>query len=225
VVKQKLAVCYPGDMPTFYASVIESVLNIRPPEQFEVRWIRGLGWCQARRRINAAEKAIEWGADLIASLDMDQIYESDVLERLTDRIAEGYDCLSALVPSRGKSPSLSYPFQGMGWRLVEKEFVPVTPEDGEMVRAEFPTHGCCIFRASDIQRLQQPWYAYKYDEKNWQETEGEDSRFFLRLNQELSIETWIDTTIKVKHCHVFQIDETFPNRFPDWVPGEPGSGY
>jgi len=225
-VKQKLAVCYPGDMPTFHASAIESILNIRLPESFETRWIRGLGWCQARRRINAAEKAIAWGADLIASFDMDQVYEPDVLERLTARIEEGYGCVAALVPSRGKSPSLPSPFQGMGWRLGENgDFIPVTREDGDMVAAEFSTHGCCIFRASDIQRLQQPWYTYKYDEKNWQEIEGEDSRFFLRMNRELKVDTWIDTTIKIKHCHLFQIDETFKERFPDWKPGEQGSGY
>jgi hypothetical protein len=70
VVKQKLAVCYPGDMPTMYASAIESILNIRHPEGCEVKWFRGFGWCQARRRIVMMESALEWGADLIVSLDM-----------------------------------------------------------------------------------------------------------------------------------------------------------
>lgn len=221
----KLAVCYPGDMPTLYATAVESLLNIRHPESVEVRWIRGLGWCQARRRIDAAEKAIAWGADFIASLDADQVYDPDVLERLVSRMQEGFGAVAALVPSRGKSNALPRPFQGCGWRLAEGEFVPVTPEDGEMVRAEFPTHACCIFRASDIERLQKPWYGYTYDKKTWEEVEGEDARFFLRLNQELKVDTWIDTTIQVKHCNVFKIDETYPDRFADWVPGPPGSGY
>jgi hypothetical protein len=224
-VKKKLAVCYPGDMPTFYAKAVDSLLNIERPEGFEVQWFRGFGWCQARRRIVAAEAAIAWGADLIASLDMDQVYEPDILNRLVGRIEEGFDCVSALIPSRGKSPALDRPFQGMGWRMDGDKFTPVTAEDGEMVPAAFGTHGCCIFRASDIERLQQPWYAYTYDKKNWQEIEGEDSRFFLRFNQELGVKTWIDTTIKVKHCHVFQIDETYSERFNDWVPGPLGSGY
>ena len=223
--QQKLAVCYPGDMPTLFVAAVESALNIRNPEGFEVNWIRGQGWCQARRRIDTAEKAIAWGATLIASLDMDQVYEPDILERLTSRVAEGYPCVSALVPSRGKSPSLEKPFQGMGWRLNGKEFVAVTPADGEMVAAEMPTHGCAIFRADDIQRLQQPWYAHKYDMKTCEEREGEDSRFFLRLNQELKVTTWIDTTIRVRHCHVFQIDETFSERFQDWEPGASGHYY
>jgi len=222
---QKLAVCYPGDMPMLYISAAESALNIQHPKGFEVRWIRGLGWCQARRRTDAAEKAIAWGADLIAWLDMDQVYESDVLIRLVDRVLGGYRCVSALVPSRGKSPALDRPFQGTGWRLVDGEFTPVVPEDGEIVLAEFPSHACCIFYAEDLQNLQQPWYAYKYDAKNWQEIEGEDSRFFLRMNRELRVETWIDTTIEVSHCHVFKIDKTYSERFSDWVPGALGSGY
>lgn len=221
----KLAVCYPGNIPTFYAVAVESLLNIRRPENYEISWFRGLGWCQARRRTDVVEKALAWDADLIVSFDMDQVYEPDILERLVARIEDGYSCVSALVPSRGKSPALDRPFQGTGWRLDGTKYIPVTPEDGEMVRAEFPTHACCIFKAFDISRLNKPWYENKYDLKNWEEVEGEDSRFFLRMNRELSVDTWIDTTIKVKHCNVFKIDETYSNRFHDWIPGPPGSGY
>jgi len=212
-------------MPTHYASAIESILNIRHPEGYEVRWFRGLGWCQARRRADAAEKALAWDSDLLAWLDVDQVYDPDVLERLVARVEEGYPCVAALVPVRGKSKALDSPFDGAGWRLVDDQFKQVTPEDGKMVRAEFPTHACCIFKAADIQKLLRPWYAYRFDAKTWEETEGEDSRFFYRLNKELGVETWIDTTIKVKHCHVFQIDDTYPERFRDWVPGPAGSGY
>jgi len=223
--KLKIAVCYPGDMPTFYAPVVESVLNIRNPEGYDVRWIRGLGWCQARRRIDAAEKAIAWGVDLIVSLDLDQSFPPDVLERLVGRVQEGYRCVSALIPARGKSPSLDLPFQGMAWQSVDGEVVPITPEDGEMVRAEYFSHGCCIFHVEDLLRLEEPWYTYEYDKKNWRETQGEDCRFFQRLNQELGVETWVDTTIKVKHCHVFKIDETYSERFPEWTAGVSGGGY
>lgn len=223
--KQKLAVCYPGDMPTMYASAIESILNIRHPKGYEVRWFRGFGWCQARRRIVMMESALEWGADYIVSLDMDQVYEPDVLERLIARAEEGYLSVSALVPSRGKSPALSHPFAGCGWRLVDGELVEVTPADGEMVKADFPTSACNIIDSDLIFRLRRPWFKYTYDEKTWEEVEGEDSRFFYRINHELKEDTWIDTTIKVKHCHLFKIDETYSDRFSDWVPGPPGSGY
>jgi hypothetical protein len=33
---------------------------------------------------------------------------------------------------------------------------------------------------------------------------------------------WVDTTIQVKHLHIFSIDESFPARFADWA--TPGQG-
>jgi hypothetical protein len=35
----------------------------------------------------------------------------------------------------------------------------------------------------------------------------------------LGIKSYVDTTIKVNHTHVFEIDETFPDRFADWADG------
>ena len=60
----------------------ESMVKIEHPEGYEVRWFRGLGWCQARRRIHADEQALEWGAELIACLDVDQVNGPDIFVRL-----------------------------------------------------------------------------------------------------------------------------------------------
>jgi hypothetical protein len=94
-----------------------------------------------------------------------------------------------------------------------------------LVDAEFPTSACSIVVADEVRRLRKPWFAYRYDKKSWQEVQGEDCEFFVKMRRELKVRTMIDTTIKVKHCHVFKIDETYPDRFSDWVPGPPGSGY
>ena len=66
---RKLAVCYPGDMPTVFMLAFESIVNIKSPAACEIRWFRGMGLQQARRRVRAAEEAIEWGAELIALLN------------------------------------------------------------------------------------------------------------------------------------------------------------
>jgi hypothetical protein len=44
----------------------------------------------------------------------------------------------------------------------------------------------------------------------------------IRLTRETGAKAWVDTTIRVKHCHVFGIDETFSERFADW--SHPGVG-
>ena len=76
---RKLAVCWPWSPAFSFTAFTESALNIQAPLDCEIKWFRGVGWCHSRRRIDAAEKAIEWGAELICCLDADQIYDPDIL--------------------------------------------------------------------------------------------------------------------------------------------------
>ena len=211
-------------MTSVFMAAFQSIVNIEAPAGYDVKWFRGVGWCQARRRTDACEKALEWGADLICQLDVDQVYEPDVLKRLVARHDEGYRVIAAMVPGRQfvKASKLK-PFQKLAWRSTEngKDFEPVTAADGEVVRCEFPTSACVLFPASVLRELPQPWYAFKYDEKTQRVKTGEDAFFFIRLARQ-GIPAYVDTTIRVGHCHTFTIDETFPDRFADWA--EEGKG-
>ncbi len=222
---RKLAVCYPGDMATVYTPAFESMVNIRHPKACEVRWFRGIGWCQARRRTQACEKAIKWGAELIAQFDIDQIYDSDILERLVSRFDEGYRIIAAIVPMRGYiEESKLPPFGGCAWRSLDdgKDFEPVRITDGDVVHADFPTSACVLFAAEDLKRLPHPWYFFEYDTKTYKMVKGEDGIFFLRMAKHVGVQSYVDTTIKVKHAAVFGIDETYSERFADWAecPGD-----
>ena len=62
----------------------------------------------------------------------------------------------------------------------------------------------------------------RYKPDTWEIVHGEDATFALRMQQALGIEGWVDTTIRVRHAHVFAIDETFSERFADWA--TPGVG-
>jgi len=218
---RKLAVCFPGDMPSVFIKPFESMVNIEVPPGCTVKWFRGVGWCQARRRTHACERALEWGAELISQLDADQVYEPDVLSRLVSRFDEGYRIIAAMVPGRcyvkdSKNP----PFTRLAWRSTEggKAFEPVDPTEGDVLKADFPTSACVLFSAEDLRRLRQPWYFNKFDQKDMTLTQGEDGVFFMRMAK-MGIESYVDTTIQVKHSHVFEIDETFPSRFADWQDG------
>ena len=48
-----------------------------------------------------------------------------------------------------------------------------------------------------------------------------DTRMVWRLAFEVGAQVWVDTTIKVRHLHTFEIDDTFQDRFADWA--EPGA--
>jgi len=220
---RKLAVCYPGDTPTVYMLAFQSIANIVSPKDCEVRWFRGVGWCQARRRNHAAEQAIEWGADLIACLDIDQVYEPDILERLVSRYDEGYRMIAAMVPGRGYvHGSNDVPFQRLGWKLSSGQFTMIDPADGDIQEAEFPTSAAILFCSGDLQRLKKPWYFYTYKPDDWSQVHGEDATFALRMKREVGVQGYVDTTIKVGHVAAFSIDDTFSERFADWA--TPGVG-
>lgn len=215
---RKLAVCYPGDMQSVFMAAFASVVNIENPD-CEVKWFRGVGWCQARRRTHVCEQALEWGADLICQLDIDQIYEPDVLKRLLKRIDEGCDVVAAMVPLRGYiRASKTKPFGGAAWKMNEGCFEQIVRSDSDLQEAEFPTSACVMFKSDVLEKLSKPWYQNKYDPKTWRLIQGEDGTFFYRLSL-VGIKSFVDTTIKVKHCHVFQIDETYSERFADWADG------
>ncbi len=219
---RKLAVCYPGDMASVFMAPFQSMLNIAHPEGCVVKWFRGVGWCQARRRTHGCEQALEWGADLIAQLDVDQIYEPDVLCRLVARFDEGFRVIAAMVPGRcyvkaSKMP----PFARLAWRSTCEgtDWEPVDPAAGDVQECDFPTSACTLFAADDLRQVKMPWFFNKYDTKTMKLVQGEDAVLFLRMKKDLGVKAYVDATIKVKHAHVFGIDETFSDRFADWAEG------
>ena len=170
------------------------------------------------------QKALDWGADLIVQLDADQVYESDTLIRLLKRFDEGYQIVAAMVPGRGyRDDSKMKPFQRFAWRSKDNytDFEVVEPSEGEIIEVDFPTSACILFSAEDLKKLNKPWYYNKFDPLTYEMLKGEDGDFFVRMKY-LGIKSYVDTTIKVKHAHIFEIDETFPDRFADWA--EKGKG-
>ena len=183
-------------------------------------------------------QAIEWGADLICIIGADQLHPTDMLDRLIDRYEQtGGQVISAMVPFRGyRNDQEMKPFQPMGWRIASKGmprecrgmtldpemFVPIDPANGEMQRVDVIGSGVLMFHRDHIQALAKPWFFYKVDIETMQRAADMDTKFVWRLGMEAGAEVWCDTTIMVKHLHIFEIDETFNDRFADWA--VPGSG-
>lgn len=222
----KLAIGYPGDMSQVFLRAAESIWSMERPPGAEVRWVKGHGWCQARRRIDIVEKALAWGADRIVMIDLDQTYEPDFLLRLVARQDElGGELLppvAAMVPGRTFVPGgLIAPFQRLAWRSTDggKGLAPIDPAAGNVQEATFPTCAAVIFDARVFERLGRPWFYVKFKPENWGIQQGEDTYLFLRLQRELNLTSYVDTTLRVGHLHPFVIDESFPARFADWEHG------
>jgi hypothetical protein len=116
----KLGVCWIWGSPFVWTRSVESMLGLRHPAGVEVR-SSAAGWGPAKRHINACEKAMAWGADLILILGADQVYEPDLLERLGRGSGQGYEVVAAMVPTRGYLGWQDMqPFQKMAWRIKSR---------------------------------------------------------------------------------------------------------
>jgi hypothetical protein len=231
--RPKLGVCWIWGSPFVWTESVDSMLQLRHPAGVDVAFFRGTGWGPAKRHLNACEKALAWGADFLLILGADQVYEPDLLERLMTRVAEGYEVIAAMVPSRGYLGwQAMQPFQRMAWRLKSHGLSPVNwsqdqleaidPKDGDMQRIDFVGSGVLLFRAEHLATLSQPWFYEEIDHATQTRTASMDTRFVWRLKHEVYAQIWADTTIRVRHLHAFAIDDSYSERFADWA--TPGVG-
>lgn len=233
----KLGIGYPWSSPFMFTDFVDATVNMRHPEGAEVRYFRGEGWCPARRHIHFCEQALDWGADLICIIGADQIHPEDMLERLVERFNEGYEVVCALVPCRGFIHwQPMKPYQPMMWRWKTNEEVGDTklrvyesmkkhadmlhvidPKDGVMQRVNFAGSGVTLFHRDHLLALEKPWFEenINHERKDFSRIASMDVTFIWRLQMEANAKVWVDTSIKVKHASVFQIDETFQDRFLD----------
>lgn len=230
----KLAFGVPWGSPFVYAQVLDTLMSLRRPAGFDTKFFRGYGWCPAARHIDLCRQAVNWGADYIVLLGADQLYEEDLLERLMGHASNGYGVVGALVPTRGWIEWIDMkPFQPMAWRFKYND--PTGPALGfegiakdqsnlEMLQpntgmqiANFIGSGVLMFHRDILLALKKPWFHETMsDPKEYKRRACMDTKFSFRLQREGGAELWVDTDIKVKHLHIFQIDDTFQDRFDDW---------
>ena len=231
----KLAVGYPWASPFIYSAAHENMVNLDRPE--ETRFFRGMGWSPARRHVDIIEKSLAWGADLICIIGSDQIHPEDMLPRLVARFEEGYEVIGALVPARGYFDHQGMkPFQPMAWRMVKSNKIEpirqwrgmkkdpdmieiVKREDGDVQRVNFMGSGVIMFHRDHVLALKKPWFYETVNHEDQQRTACMDTKFCWRLQSEAYAKVWVDTTIMVKHLNIFEIDDSYQERFADWAHG------
>jgi hypothetical protein len=228
----KLGVCWIWTSPFVWTKSVASMLQLERPRGYEVQFFQGTGWCPASRHINACKGAIDWGADLLLILGADQVYQTDLLTRLVKRWEEGYEIISALVPTRGYvSWQNMKPFQPMAWRLQNSEtplewspdnLVVVDPAEGDVQEIDFIGSGVIMFERNHLLALKEPWFFETIDPRTQRRLACMDTKFAHRLKNEAHARLYVDTTIQVRHLHAFEVDHSFQERFPDWE--RPGAG-
>lgn len=237
--EHKLAVCTPWSSPFMYTGYVEHQLNLQHPAGWSVKHIIGKGWCPARRHADMCEKALAWGADWIVITGADQVHPEDMLPRLVARVAQGYEVISALVPARGfVGWQEMHPFQKMAWRLTgggamdiaqanlqcgrPSEIEVIDPQAGDVQPIHFIGSGVLMFHRDHLLALKLPWFSETYNPQTMARLASMDTTFVWRLQVEAGAHVYVDTTIDVKHLHIFPIDATYSQRFADWA--QPGAG-
>jgi len=245
----KLAYGVPWSSPFGWTAAMDALLRLEQPvearnsvgslEPVEARYFRGSGWCPAARHMSLCEQALAWGADLILVLGADQTHPPDTLCRLVERWNQGFEAVAAMVPARGfVGWQEMRPFQPMAWRLkagaslsveatnnlgeMANEIEVIDPADGEMQRCNFIGSGVLMFHRDHLLALKRPWFSETVDPESYRRLACMDTGFVWRLQAEAGAELWVDTTIKVRHLHAFEIDESYQSRFGDWT--NPGAG-
>lgn len=237
---QRIALVTPWSSPfiwsKFSTNLAKMIARFRRPG-WEIDFFAGNGIDPAARHVDMCLQALDWGADLICIIGADQVHPLDMIDRLIDRWVEYDGVWSALVPFRGYvSWQDMKPFQPMGWQIktngtkefrgysqTPEMFVPIDPANGDVQRVDIIGSGVLMFHRDHLLSLKKPWWYYRVDPETMQRVADMDTKMVWRLREEVGAKVWVDTTIKVKHLHTFEIDETFQDRFDDWMKPDNGN--
>ena len=214
----RLCIGWPWQPPTIWSKVVNNYLSLQRPENSF--WVRGLGWCPARRHIEVCEKAIAGDASHILFVGSDQIHAIDMIPRLIARIEQdGCDVIAALVPLHGHSDKVRY-FQRTAWVQNKSgklgDWDLIDPSKGDLQQIKSIGSGVLMFPVSALSQIQKPWFKECFDPLTYKRIPCMDIEFVYRLELEAGLKIWADTTINVKHWIPFPVDETFQKRFDDW---------
>lgn len=235
----KIAVAVPWSSPFIWTRFVEAMAQVRAPIDTEIRWVFGRGWCPARRHTEAIDKALAWGADWICIFGADQSAPPDLLERLYARTLEGCPAVCALVPSRGyfAQNAGSKPFQPLAWRWkstpltdggrpvvrqyrsqeLDGDMIELIEADGTLQPVHIIGSGCIMFSRDHILALKRPWFSEAFNPETYARAATMDTRFAWRLIVEAGAPLWCDTSIKIGHLTDMMIDDSFQDRFDDWM--------
>ena len=243
--RTKIAVCVPWDTPFMWSAPAFNMLNWERPENADMRFFNGTGWCPAARHNQAVEKALSWGADLVMFNGPDHLCPFDIISRMVERLKEGWDMVHAMPPSRGVVGVDGTPFKALSYKItgpIPKEravmggippsSIKVLSYDDEPQSSHICGTGNVLMKSEIFDGLEKPYFQeeIKKDGK-YSRYPVMDSTFIHRCTVEGGARMFCDTSIRIAHLDVFAIDDTFTDRWKDkqgefdWCPAKDISKY
>lgn len=223
---KKIGIIVPWDSPFIWTAPAFNMMNWECPEDCELNFIMGVGWCPAARHNDGVKKAQEWGADLIMFNGGDHLCPKDIVSRMLKRIDEGWDMVQAMVPSRGVVGNGSV-FKTISYKVigpVPENFITNCPPssieliscDDEPQQSHICGTGNILMKAEILDGLEKPYFEeYIKKDKLYGRQCVQDSIFVSRCTVHGNAKLFCDTSIKLVHLDVFGIDDTYEERFSD----------
>lgn len=218
----KLAIVIPWGLDMIWRRTWETYETLEKPPNHKL--IFGTGRTPARRHEIGCEEAIRWEASHILFLGGDEIFpETDMIRRMfkwmevknLDEWINRKKVINCLVPIRGHRPGQgTRPFQPIGMTIDSdtNELIPITRDNGKLVKAEIIGTGVMLFEADILRGMTKPWFADGFMPGTNDVQIMQDVAFVKKLNS-LGCQVWCDTQIIVKHLGVLEIDDSFQIRF------------
>ena len=96
------------------------------------------------------------------------------------------------------------------------------PVFSDLQKIDFIGSGVLMFPVDTLLALEKPWFDEAFVPKDYRRVASMDTRFVFNLKAQGGAHVWCDTTIKVRHLSIFEIDDTYQERFTDWTELEYG---
>ena len=218
---RKIVIGVPWISAFMHTPWVDAALRLRAPTGCSIEWVRGLGWCDARRFHYVLEHALESDADLIAFLDADVIVPPDWLEAMVKHMDAGKRVVASVVPMRGRAHEQFAPFEPMAWNEVDGKLESPFGNGDGIQPADYAALGASMFDANIFREADTLWTWHEFSEQQGYKAVGSTTDSILLRNlRRRGITVYADPTLDVRHLHAFQIDASFGERFPEWEVGQ-----
>ena len=146
--------------------------------------------------------ALDQGCTHLLFMDTDQVYyDRDMIPRM---MSHNLPVVGTVVHRRGE------PYDPLVMRGEPDKYVFIPDEEvfsGEVIEVDATGMGCMLVKTEVFLDIPQPWFEL-VPGKDGHKTLGEDINFCWNLRQ-AGYRIFVDTSIKITHLMVFEVDELF----------------
>lgn len=156
-------------------------------------------------RNHIVRQALECDRTHLLTMDTDQVYPTDTVTKLVSHAERGLRFVGAKVHRRYP------PFDPVLYRGEDPDHYTFVPEEewksGELIRVDAMGHACAIMDIDIFLEMEYPWFESDHRTEADRRM-GEDIRFCHKLRK-MGVELWVDTSIKVSHLALMEVDDAF----------------